>query len=204
VRRLASHELDVAASLLEQGELVAIPTDTVYGLAACIERQEAVRGLFTAKGRPTQVALPVLVADLAAAHDLVGPLPSAAVRLAERFWPGALTLVVPCDEALAGLLGSSSPTVGLRAPDDEAAQQLLVATGPLAVTSANRHGEPECRSADEVIERLDGGAVAAVLDAGERRGRPSTVLRVGEDASVELLREGSLSLASIEAVLSEG
>jgi tRNA threonylcarbamoyl adenosine modification protein (Sua5/YciO/YrdC/YwlC family) len=201
MRRLSVLELDEAVALLAAGELLAIPTDTVYGIAARLDHPEAVRRLFSAKRRPESLALPVLAADLGQLEALIGPLEPDLGSLAEAFWPGALTVVVACGEALAELIGSGDATVGLRIPDDELALALLERSGPLAVSSANLHGQPPCTSAQEVLAQLtDQGSVTAVLDGGQRDGLPSSVVRLSDGELTEL-RPGPLSLEQLRQVL---
>ena len=194
MRRLGLDDLDLAALLLGDGGVVAIPTDTVYGLAARFDVPKALDALYEAKGRPETKPLPVLVADLSGLEDLLGEVPAEVAVLAERHWPGALTIVAPCGDDLARRVRSSAGTVGIRCPDDPTARALLRLTGPLCVSSANRSGEEPCRSADEVMAALaSADVVMAVLDAGARRGDPSTVVIV-EDGEMRIVRQGSLEL----------
>ncbi|MHB1508820.1 MAG: L-threonylcarbamoyladenylate synthase [Acidimicrobiales bacterium] len=187
-----------AVAALEAGEVVAIPTDTVYGLAVHLGLPSASKRLFAVKGRPESVALPVLVADVSAAR-LLGVLDAGALALTDRYWPGALTVVVARQPAASALeLGGDPATIGLRCPASLVALGLLERTGPLAVTSANRHGEPPCRSADDVLAVF--GASARVIDGGECRGEPSTVVRL-DLAGVRCLRAGAVSMSEIEKLL---
>lgn len=188
------------ADLLAEGQLVALPTDTVYGIGARLDRPRAVRQLFVAKGRPETVALPVLVRSLAEAAAVGASLEAAAVAVAERFWPGPLTMIVSASSALATLVGATD-SVGLRFPADPLLEAILEQTGPLVVTSANHHGAPPCTTADEVLAVFGANAVvAAVLDGGTRNGQPSTVvdLRVHP---VTVLRAGPISEADVRAAL---
>ena len=160
--------LDRAEEALQAGEVVAVPTDTVYGLVTTLEH--AAR-LFEAKQRPADVDLPVLCADREQAQSLAAePLPD----LAEQ-WPGALTLVVRRAPALTAELGTHRETVGVRVPDHDVPRELARRVGPLASTSANRHGEPPCTTAAAVQEQL-GDAAALVVDGGTCDGKPSTVV----------------------------
>ncbi len=187
-----------AVAALEAGEVVAIPTDTVYGLAVHLGLPAASKRLFSVKGRPESVALPVLVADVSAAQ-LLGVLDADALALADRYWPGALTVVVPRRPAAGSLdLGGDPATIGLRCPANSATLGLLERTGPLAVTSANLHGEPPCRSAEEVLAVF--GAAARVIDGGECRGEPSTVVSLGP-AGMKCLRVGAISMSELQMVL---
>jgi L-threonylcarbamoyladenylate synthase len=186
---------------LARGELVVLPTDTVYGLAARPELPEATARLFEAKGRSRDLTLPVLVADQDGA-GLVGTLDDRARLLAERFWPGPLTLVVERTEASAGWdLGEDRGTIGLRVPDHDRTRALLVETGPLAVTSANRSGDPTPPDCDGVRAVLGDAVTVYLCDDPRPAGPPSTVLDLtGQDPRV--LREGALDPETVLAALS--
>jgi len=199
-RVLAAVELEAAAELLASGALVAIPTDTVYGLAARLDDPRAVEALFTAKGRPTSVPIAVLCASPHAARALATRWPPAAAALATRFWPGPLTLVVPTDAALAARVGATRG-VGLRVPADATCRGLLGRSGPLAVTSANRHGDRPATSAVAVLDALGAAEVAAVLDAGPRDGEVSTVVDLTGDGAA-IVREGAIGTADVRSTVS--
>jgi L-threonylcarbamoyladenylate synthase len=194
--------IERAARLLREGGLVAFPTETVYGLGADATSPQAVARIYAAKGRPSFNPLIAHVADLAAARAQA-ILPPAALRLAEAFWPGPLTLVAPraasgtvCDLACAGL-----SSVALRIPAAPVALALIRAAGrPIAAPSANRSGHVSPVTAQHVIEDLD-GAVDLVLDGGRaERGLESTIVSfVGE--APRLLRPGALAREEIEAAL---
>jgi L-threonylcarbamoyladenylate synthase len=193
-------ERDEAARLLRAGGVVALPTDTVYGVGASLVHPEAVASLFLLKNRPSGAALPVLVHALSPIQEIDVEWGERAQRLSEEFWPGPLTIVVPATHELAQTLGGSSDTVGVRVPDDEMLLSLLRECGPLAVSSANTHGAEPCHSAKEVLQALAGEHLAGVLDGGDRRGVVSTVVEVNETSS-RVLREGAISSARIAAVL---
>jgi L-threonylcarbamoyladenylate synthase len=190
-----------AAVLLRAGSIVAVPTDTVYGIAAAMELPDAIERLFAAKGRPPQKAVAVLLADAEQAWTLGVPTPSA-LALADRFWPGGLTLVLPVrdDVVLPRVLAAGAPTIGVRVPDHEAPRALARILGPLPTTSANRSGDDDARDAGEIADQL-GDAIALVLDGGPICGGPaSTVV----DCTLEwpsILREGAISSAEIAATL---
>lgn len=168
---------------LRRGEVVAIPTDTVYGVAVMVGHSAA---LFALKERPADVALPVLIAD----PDDGARYASFAVDLTHH-WPGALTIVgARTSESAAWDLGGDGATVGLRCPDDDELRALLRDTGPLIVTSANKHGQPPCTTAAEVRTAL--GDIP-LLDGGTRNGQPSTVADATTDP-VKILRQGALTL----------
>jgi tRNA threonylcarbamoyl adenosine modification protein (Sua5/YciO/YrdC/YwlC family) len=172
------------------GGLVVVPTDTVYGLGCAPSGPGAIDRLFAAKRRPRSLVLPVLVDDVAAAERLA-PMDDRAHRLAERFWPGALTLVLPRSaESASWPLGEERGTIGLRVPASDTALELLRAAGPLAVTSANPSGAPTLATCEEV-RAVFATAVAVYLCADEQiAGRASTVVDV---AGGRILREGDLA-----------
>jgi L-threonylcarbamoyladenylate synthase len=196
-----------AVRVLKAGGVVAIPTDTVYGLAVALSTPGGIERLFAAKSRPPDKAIALLIADADQAAD-IGEITPAAAALARAFWPGGLTLVVPrrtdreLPAALTGgeLAPGAIPTVGLRVPAHDAPRALARALGPLPTTSANRSGEPEARDAAE-IEALLGGAIDLILDGGAAAGgRASTV--VDCTAAVPVIRrDGAIDAADIARVL---
>jgi L-threonylcarbamoyladenylate synthase len=191
---------DEAVRLLLEGAVVALPTDTVYGVAASLAHPDTVASLFLLKDRPPGVPLPVLVHALSPIQEIDVEWSERAQRLSEEFWPGPLTIVVPASHELALMLGGSGDTVGVRVPDDELLLSVLRECGPLAVSSANTHGEDPCQSADEVLQAFRGELLAGVLEGGERRRAVSTVVEVHE-TSWRVLREGAISAARIAVVL---
>lgn len=192
--------VDDAARALRSGALVVIPTDTVYGIAALPDDPTATARLFEAKHRPPDLELPVLVADLTAA-EAIAVLDDRARVLAARFWPGALTLVVPRSTASAAWsLGGDAATVGVRVPDDPLARALLSATGPLAVSSANRSGEPTPATCDGVAA-VFGDLVDVYLCAeGPLGGRASTVVDLAH-GEPRILREGAIPADDVTRTL---
>jgi len=188
-----------AGDVLKHGGLVAFPTDTVYGLAALPFKGEYVEGLFSAKGRNNSRAIAILIGDYADLKRVVDHFDETSTRLAQRFWPGPLTLVVP---KLAGLpeVLSQDGTIGVRMPDHPVALALLRQVGPLAVTSANISGQDNANTAEEVYRQLN-GRVHLIIDGGRSSGGvPSTVVS-WVSSSMTILREGPISLDSIEAAL---
>ncbi len=179
-----------AVEAVRAGGLIVLPTDTVYGIGCAPSDPEAIDRLFEAKRRPRSLVLPVLVADVAAAERLA-LMDDRARRLAERFWPGALTLVLPrTEESTSWPLGEERETIGLRVPGSETALELLREAGPLAVTSANRSGAPTPLTCEEV-RAVFATAVEVYLCADEQvAGRASTVVDV---AGGRVLREGDLA-----------
>ena len=193
--------IDAAAHVLRAGGLVAFPTETVYGLGADALDARAVRGIFTAKGRPATNPLIVHVAGVAEAQEVVRAWPERATALAARFWPGPLTLVLPKREIVPDEVTAGLDSVAVRVPAHPVAIALLRAVArPLAAPSANRSTGVSPTTADHVVASLD-GAIDLVLDAGPADvGIESTVLSLlGEPAM--LLRPGQLSRAAIEAVI---
>ena len=185
-----------AAAALADGAVVAVPTDTVYGLAVDPAQPEAVARLFALKGRPDDVPLPVLVAGPEQVALVAGSLEPAAAALAARCWPGPLTLVVPRRRRFTVDLGgpaAARQTVGVRWPAHPGMVALCELLGPLAVTSANLHGAPPATTADEVVAVFAGSdQPQLVLDGGRCAGTPSTVVECRGPAS-RCLREGALA-----------
>jgi len=190
-----------AVRLLRAGRLVAFPTETVYGLGADATSVAAVESIYAAKGRPADNPCIVHIADAAALRDVVAAVPDAARALAERFWPGPLTLVLPATERLRRSVTRGLDTVAVRVPDHGIALALLARVGvPLVAPSANRSGRPSPTRAAHVLADL-GGRIDAVLDGGACRvGIESTVLDLAHDEPA-LLRPGAIGVAAIEQAL---
>jgi len=189
--------VEEAARALKAGRLVALPTDTVYGLAADPFHTGASDRIYAAKRRPRRVDLPVLVADREQALSLVIGLTEVADRLMDRFWPGALTLVLPRRPDVQADLGADEATVGLRCPDHGVPREVCRRAGPLATTSANLHGQAPLTTAAEVALTF-GDAVGLVLDAGPCVGTPSTVVDC-TGLEPRLLRDGRIPWADVVA-----
>lgn len=188
-----------AIEILKAGGVVAFPTDTVYGLGALAFTPASIESLYDIKGREQTKAIAVLIAS---ADDLllVADNPStAALRLAQKFWPGPLTIVVPRNPKVPEAL-SHNPTIGVRVPDHAVAQALLTAAGPMGVTSANLSGQPNTVTAEEVLAQLL-GRVDLVIDGGQTPGdTPSTVVDMTA-AAPRVLRVGPVSETQITAAL---
>lgn len=181
----------VAAALLAGGAVI-VPTDTVYGLAALPGLRAATDQLFALKGRATATPLAVLCADVEQALALAQLSDERAVRaVAEQWWPGPLTLVLPRRIGVPLYLGQPEDTIGLRVPDHDLVRAVARAVGPVAATSANRHGEPTATTAHEALEAL-GSGVALVVDAGPLPATASTVIDA-TTAEWRVLREGPLA-----------
>lgn len=198
---LTKEQIGVAAQIIRDGGLVAMPTETVYGLAADALNGEAVAKIFRAKGRPMDNPLIVHIAALEDAKRLVSRFPETARLLAERFWPGPLTMVLPKSELIPDEVSAGLDTVGIRFPAHPLAQSLIRESGtPLAAPSANRSGIPSPTSAQHVLHDMD-GRIEAVLDGGECRvGLESTVITLASDRP-RLLRPGGVTLEQMEAVI---
>jgi tRNA threonylcarbamoyl adenosine modification protein (Sua5/YciO/YrdC/YwlC family) len=189
---------------LELGGVAVVPTDTVYGLAARVDRPAALRAVFEVKGRPDGLALPVLVGTWRQVPAVASEWPRSASVLAARFWPGPLTVVVPARPEVGPLLGGDGATVGLRRPANRFVRSLCARTGPLAVTSANRHGQAPCTTVDEVLAELGGPgaprALGVVLDGGTCDGTPSTVVDC-TGSEISCIREGAIPWGWVQAAL---
>jgi L-threonylcarbamoyladenylate synthase len=191
--------LQSALDLLEQGQLIVFPTDTVYGVGCLAFDKRAIDRLYSVKDRAFTKAIPVLLGDVADLQKVTSQVGSVANRLASRFWPGPLTLVVLKNPKLPGNL-SPYPTVGVRMPDHPTALELLRLTGPMAVSSANLSNQPSARTAEEVLAQL-GGRVPLIIDGGPTPGGvPSTVLDCSQ-AQPQILREGPITWEDLMAAL---
>lgn len=206
MRVIAAHDavaIDEAARVLREGGLVVFPTDTVYGVGAAVDRPDAVARLYVAKGRPLDRPIPVLIADLDQLERLASELNEAVWRVARRFWPGALTIVVPAQPWLPVEIVRDTGAVGLRMPDHPVALAIIrAAGGAVATTSANRSGEREACTVEEAIAAL-GEAVDLYVDGGRTPGGvPSTVVAL-EGGEIRVLRRGALDPALVEQALRE-
>jgi L-threonylcarbamoyladenylate synthase len=183
--------VEKAAAALRAGGVIVLPTDTVYGLAALPTVPGATQRLFELKGRGVDVPVAVLCADAEQALDLADEPSERVQQVAERYWPGPLTLVLRRRAGLGYQLGDPSTTVGVRCPDHDLVRAIAAEVGPIATTSANPHGEPTPADAAGVAA-IFGRRVALVLDGGACVGSPSTVIdATGETWKV--LRQGELS-----------
>ena len=190
-----------AVEVLRAGGVVALPTDTVYGVAVALDVPGAIERLFEAKGRTTDRAIAVLLAGLEQA-EAIATLTPAALALGTAFWPGGLTLVVRQrpDRPLPTSLTGGRDTIGVRVPDHAAPRALAAALGPLPTTSANVSGEPELPDAASIQARL-GAGIDLILDGGPARGgRASTVVDVTVDPP-RILRDGAIAAADVESAL---
>ncbi|MEY4321483.1 MAG: hypothetical protein RL167_211 [Actinomycetota bacterium] len=206
----------LAKVALGRGEVVVVPTDTVYGIAGDAFNPKAVEKLLATKGRGRQSPPPVLIGNLNALYALAETVPDVAKRLAETFWPGALTMILRSQPSLSWDLGETKGTVALRMPDHKIALALLEEVGPLAVSSANLTGEPAAVTCQQAVAYFD-TAVATYLDGGASpKGEASTILDLTDivdsvDAEgnivttgkIKIVRQGALSAKKIESVAKE-
>lgn len=190
-----------AALAVQRGQLVVLPTDTVYGLAADAFDPGSVRRLLAAKGRGREMPPPVLVSARTTLDALTVGVPSYARTLVEELWPGPLTLVCRQQPSLQWDLGDTRGTVAVRMPDHEVALELLARTGPLAVSSANRTGMEAATDADQAQEML-GQAIEVLLDGGPTAGPvPSTIVDATSPDEGRLLRLGAVPLERLNEIL---
>lgn len=192
----------MAVAALRRGDLVVLPTDTVYGVAADAFSPAAVERLLAAKGRGRDMPVPVLVGDVRGLHGLAADVPSQMQALVDAHWPGPLTIIVPAAPSLAWDLGETRGTVAVRMPQHPVALDVLSSTGPLAVSSANRTGHPPPATADEA-ERQLGAAVSVYLEAGSSgEAVASTIVDLTGERPV-VRRAGALAVEVLRAVLPE-
>jgi len=201
-----------ARQAVSRGELIVIPTDTVYGVAADAFSPTAVQRLLDAKGRGRDQPPPVLIGSKETLVALAESVPEPVQRLIDAFWPGGLTIVLPAQPSLVWDLGETKGTVAVRMPEGRVALELLVETGPLAVSSANLTGEPAALTAADA-ERMLEDSVAVYLDGGSSgEGVASTIIDAtslvtrgedGETGEVRILRQGAVSRAQLEEILGD-
>ena len=196
-------DIETAAAILKKGGLVGIPTETVYGLAANALDGEASAHIFAAKGRPADNPLIVHICDVSQLAPLVQKVPESAMKLAEHFWPGPLTMILPKADCIPDSVSAGLETVAIRYPSHPAAQAVIAACGfPLAAPSANLSGRPSPTTAEHVMHDL-GGRIDAVLDGGPCAvGVESTVVTLATNPP-RLLRPGGITLEQLRSVLGE-
>jgi tRNA threonylcarbamoyl adenosine modification protein (Sua5/YciO/YrdC/YwlC family) len=190
----------LARQAIAKGELVVIPTDTVYGVAADAFSAAAVTRLLEAKGRDRTAPPPVLIPGIATLDALADVVPDEVRALVKEFWPGGLTIILRARGTLDWDLGETRGTVALRMPSDEIALELLAETGPLAVSSANATGEPAATTAAQA-EAMLGDAVAVYLDSGEAGQIASTIVDAtaleSPEGKLRIVRSGAIPDAEI-------
>lgn len=193
-RLFHTNEIDEAGKLIAHGELVAFPTETVYGLGADARNADAVRAIFSAKGRPADNPLIVHISDFNMIYQVANEVPEIAVRLANAFWAGPLTMVLPKRPEIPSVTSGGLDTVGIRMPSHPIARELIRLSGcPIAAPSANRSGKPSPTTAKHVMDDMD-GRIAGVIDGGLCEvGVESTVICFDDAETVHILRPGIIS-----------
>lgn len=188
-----------AIEILKTGGLVAFPTDTVYGVGALAFDGKAVESIYIAKERPVEKAIPILIGDSDELEKVGMDIPDSAHRLASRFWPGPLTILVPKRANLPEAVSAIS-TIGVRVPDHDIARTLLRAAGPMAVTSANISGKQSPVTAEEVFEQL-AERIKLIIDGGKTPGGVPSTLVDCTTPELKVLREGPISLQELLSAL---
>ena len=197
----ATDTLTRALAVLQEGGLVAFPTDTVYGVGALAFDGAAIESIYAAKDRPVETAIPVLIAEVKALEKVAVAIPEVARRLASRFWPGPLTILVPKRGDLPEAI-SATATVGVRVPDHKTARALLRAAGPMAVTSANISGAESPVTAEQVHQQL-GGRIPLIIDGGRTPGGVPSTLVDCTDPDLKILRQGPIGFAELLSALQD-
>ena len=199
----SEQDIAYAASLLKSGELVGIPTETVYGLGANGLDETAVAKIFEAKGRPQDNPLILHISETQEIENICHSIPESAWRLAEKFWPGPLTMVLPAKDIVPKRTTANLNTVAVRCPKTEATRKLIALSGvPIAAPSANRSGKPSTTTAQHVLSDMD-GRIAAILDGGACEvGVESTIVDLTGDKP-RLLRPGGITPEELTEVLGE-
>lgn len=192
--------VSAAALAIQQGKLVVLPTDTVYGIGADAFDPAAVRALLAAKGRGRETPPPVLVSAASTLDAIATGVPGYARALVDEFWPGPLTLVCTQQPSLQWDLGDTRGTVAVRMPDHEIALEILERTGPLAVSSANLTGQPAAVDAD-LAESMLGDAVEVIVDGGDAPGKEASTIVDVTGTQGRVLRRGALTLDELNAIL---
>jgi L-threonylcarbamoyladenylate synthase len=193
--------IPAAVKIVQEGGLIAFPTDTVYGVAADPFNAKALQKIYAAKQRPDEKALPALIGGLEQLGQLVGTVDHSVYKVALTFWPGALTLILPKRADVPEEL-SPYPTIGIRMPNLAFTLALLKQTGPLATTSANRSGASNPTTAEDVLDQL-GGEIDLVLDGGPTAGSMASTVVDLTEPEIKILREGPISLAEIQKCIFE-
>ncbi len=192
--------IEAASLAVQRGQIIVIPTDTVYGIAADAFDPEAVSELLAAKGRGREMPPPVLVSAATTVDALATAIPAYARTLIEEFWPGPLTLVLQQQRSLQWDLGDTRGTVAVRMPDHALAREILERTGPLAVSSANTTGAPAAIDADQA-EAMLGEMVEVIVDDGPAAGGEASTIVDATGEQGRILRRGALPLDRLNAVL---
>jgi L-threonylcarbamoyladenylate synthase len=192
--------ITAAIAAAKRGDLVVLPTDTVYGLGTDAFSQKGPQKLIAAKGRDRNMPIPVLVGHVKALDGLAQRVDGVTKALAEAFWPGALTIVVKAQPTLRWDLGETNQTVALRMPLNPIAIELLNAVGPMAVSSANKTGQPAATNVEEAIAQL-GEEVTIYLDGGQTPGNVASTIVDVSSGEIKLLRQGAIPLEEIRLIV---
>jgi tRNA threonylcarbamoyl adenosine modification protein (Sua5/YciO/YrdC/YwlC family) len=192
--------ITAAIAAAKRGDLVVLPTDTVYGLGTDAFSQKGPQKLMAAKGRDRNMPIPVLVGHVKALDGLAQRVDGVTKSLAEAFWPGALTIVVNAQPTLRWDLGETNQTVALRMPLNPIAIELLNAVGPMAVSSANKTGQPPATNVEEAIAQL-GEVVTIYLDGGQTPGNIASTIVDVSSGEIKLLRQGAIPLEEIRLIV---
>ena len=192
---LPASEIQQALRILKQGGIVAFPTDTVYGVGTLAFDNAAIESIYTAKDRPLEKAIPILIGDMSDLDKVADNIPEMALRFAARFWPGPLTCIVPKKRTLPPAV-SATETVAVRIPDHPDALTLLRAAGPMSVTSANISGQASPSTAHDVYDQLN-GRIPLILDGGETPGGTASTIVDCTGEKPVILREGPLTMENL-------
>lgn len=199
---LTADDIEKAAEIIKNGGIVAMPTETVYGLAANALDGKAVAKIFKAKGRPMDNPLIVHIADIGQIYELVSEFPEKARRLADKFWPGALTIILPKSDIIPDEVSAGLSTVAIRFPSNKIAHELIKKSTPLAAPSANLSGSPSPTNAKHVADDMN-GRIDAIIDGGECDvGVESTVITLAANPP-RLLRPGGITLEQLRDTIGE-
>lgn len=196
---LSEDELSLAAAIIRGGRLAVVPTDTVYGIGAIAADPVAVHDILKAKGRGPQMPPPVLIPSVESMEQYVAHIPDTVYELASRFWPGALTLILPAHPDLCWDLGQTNGTLAVRIPDHRVTLDLLKATGPMAVTSANTTGQPPALNCQEAVDYF-GDMVDLYIDAGQSAGGVASTILNFSTPKPQIVRLGALDVQDLNQV----
>jgi L-threonylcarbamoyladenylate synthase len=194
------HAIEWTAERLASGGVIALPTDTVYGIAASLAHSSALDRIFAIKNRPSNLPLPVLVSSVYSFLHLIFPEDQFVLPLLDEFWPGALTIVLPTGSAMPAQVLGPGNTIGIRLPNHPLAIEVIEkAGGAIACTSANKTGEPACLAAEEVARSL-GTELDLILDGGRAPGGIESTIVAIEDRALRFVREGAVAIEDVVRV----
>jgi len=195
---MISTDISKAADLLKAGEVIGLPTETVYGLAGNIFNETAIRKIFSVKQRPFYNPLIVHLAGIDRLDQVAKGIPGIAIKLAEKFWPGPLTIIFEASETVSPLLTANTGKIGIRLSGNDIARGIAEKTGkPLTATSANLSGTPECEDADQVIRQI-GDQIEAIVDTGRTESRIGSTILDASCEPVQIIRPGVIAREIIQ------